>query len=172
MAKTNNKGFTLIEIVIAVAILSVLLTPILKQFANTLETSRKAKALQEVNEMAGSEMEEFQTVSREDLNDRYGDPTIHADLSVTMYDTSANEIATDLTYSASWLEVCTDAAPGPPRKIFDTPSGTSTSTLSASRPPPVMQYAFKEMLPEYTSSCELYAMLKEEIFILYLYPII
>ena len=76
MAKTNNKGFTLIEIVIAVAILSVLLTPILKQFANTLETSRKAKALQEVNEMAGSEMEEFQTVSREDLNDRYGDPTI------------------------------------------------------------------------------------------------
>ena len=43
MAKTNNKGFTLIEIVIAVAILSVLLTPILKQFANTLETSRKAK---------------------------------------------------------------------------------------------------------------------------------
>ena len=100
MAKTNNKGFTLIEIVIAVAILSVLLTPILKQFANTLETSRKAKALQEVNEMAGSEMEEFQTVSREDLNDRYGDPTIHADLSVTMYDTSANEIATDLTYSA------------------------------------------------------------------------
>ena len=30
--------------------------------------------------MAGSEMEEFQTVSREDLNDRYGDPTIHADL--------------------------------------------------------------------------------------------
>ena len=97
MAKTNNKGFTLIEIVIAVAILSVLLTPILKQFANTLETSRKAKALQEVNEMAGSEMEEFQTVSKEDLNDRYGDPTIHADLSVTMYDTSANEIATDLT---------------------------------------------------------------------------
>ena len=68
MAKTNNKGFTLIEIVIAVAILSVLLTPILKQFANTLETSRKAKALQEVNEMAGSEMEEFQTVSREDLH--------------------------------------------------------------------------------------------------------
>ncbi len=56
MAKTNNKGFTLIEIVIAVAILSVLLTPILKQFANTLETSRKATALQEVNEMAGSEM--------------------------------------------------------------------------------------------------------------------
>ena len=53
MAKTNNKGFTLIEIVIAVAILSVLLTPILKQFANTLETSRKAKALQEVNEMDG-----------------------------------------------------------------------------------------------------------------------
>ena len=67
MAKTNNKGFTLIEIVIAVAILSILLTPILKQFANTLETSRKAKALQQANETAVYEMEEFQTVTKEEL---------------------------------------------------------------------------------------------------------
>lgn len=100
MAKTNNKGFTLIEIVIAVAILSVLLTPILKQFADTLETSRKAKGLQEANETAVYEMEEFQTVSKESLDKKYGAPTVHADLPVTLYDTAGNVISSTLTYSS------------------------------------------------------------------------
>ena len=68
MAKTNNKGFSLIEIIIAVAILSILLTPIIKQFANSLETSRKAKALQEANETAVREVEEFQSFSKEELD--------------------------------------------------------------------------------------------------------
>lgn len=74
MAKTNNKGFSLIEIVIAIAILSILLTPILKQFADTLETSRKAKALQSANEKAMYEVEEFQSFSKEDLDAKYGTP--------------------------------------------------------------------------------------------------
>lgn len=100
MAKTNNKGFTLIEIVIAVAILSVLLTPILKQFANTLETSRKAKGLQEANETAVYEMEEFQNVSKEELDKKYGDPTVHADIPVTLYSTTGTEITSSLTYSS------------------------------------------------------------------------
>ena len=100
MAKTNNKGFTLVEIIIAVAILSVLLTPILKQFADTLETSRKAKSLQEANETAVYEMEEFQKVSKEELDKLYGTPISHIDLPVTLYDKNGNEIATDLTYSA------------------------------------------------------------------------
>ena len=52
MAKNKNKGFTLIEVIIAIAILTLLLTPIMKQFAQTLETSRKAKELQYANEGA------------------------------------------------------------------------------------------------------------------------
>lgn len=100
MAKTNNKGFTLIEIVIAVAILSILLTPILKQFANTLETSRKAKALQQSNETAVYEMEEFQTVTKEELDDKYGDPTVHTDMVVRLLDTDGTEITSTLKYSA------------------------------------------------------------------------
>lgn len=100
MAKINNKGFTLIEIVIAVAILSILLTPILKQFANTLETSRKAKALQQANETAVYEMEEFQTVTKEELDDKYGDPTVHTDMVVRLLDTDGTEITSTLKYSA------------------------------------------------------------------------
>lgn len=71
MAKTNNKGFSLIEIIIAVAILSILLTPIIRQFANTMETSRKAKALQEANEVASYEIEEFQGLSKAELDAKY-----------------------------------------------------------------------------------------------------
>ena len=100
MAKKNNKGFTLIEIVIAVDILSILLTPILKQFANTLETSRKAKALQQANETAVYEMEEFQTVTKEELDDKYGDPTVHTDMVVRLLDTDGTEITSTLKYSA------------------------------------------------------------------------
>lgn len=57
MAKNKNKGFTLIEIIIAIAILTVLLVPIMRQFTQTLETSRKAKELQYINENAAYVLE-------------------------------------------------------------------------------------------------------------------
>lgn len=99
MAKNNNKGFSLIEIIIAVAILSILMTPIIKQFANTLETSRKAKALQEVNETAVYEVEEFQSYSKEDLDDKYGTPVTKADMPLTMYAKDGTVIAS-ISYNA------------------------------------------------------------------------
>ena len=57
MAKNKNKGFTLIEIIIAIAILTVLLVPIMRQFTQTLETSRRAKELQYINENAAYVLE-------------------------------------------------------------------------------------------------------------------
>ena len=99
MAKNNNKGFSLIEIIIAVAILSILMTPIIKQFANTLETSRKAKALQEVNETAVYEVEEFQSYSKEELDDKYGTPVTKADMPLTMYAKDGTVIAS-ISYNA------------------------------------------------------------------------
>ncbi|MDE6025196.1 MAG: type II secretion system GspH family protein [Lachnospiraceae bacterium] len=52
MAKNKNKGFTLIEVMIAIAILTLLLVPIMRQFTQTLDTSRRAKELQYANESA------------------------------------------------------------------------------------------------------------------------
>ena len=101
MAKTNNKGFSLIEIVIAVAILSILLTPIIHQFANTLNTSRRAKALQEANEKASYQMEEFQTVSRDELDDPgyYGTPVTKTDNTAELYKTDGTSLSKSVTYT-------------------------------------------------------------------------
>lgn len=46
MAKNKNKGFTVVEIVIAIAILTLLLTPIVEQLAQTMRTNRIAKEQQ------------------------------------------------------------------------------------------------------------------------------
>ena len=97
MAKTNNKGFSLIEIIIAVAILSILLTPIIKQFANSLETGRKAKALQEANETAVREVEEFQSFSKEKLDKKYPGKCVEYKKTATLVDTDGVPLTTGAT---------------------------------------------------------------------------
>ncbi len=67
MAKKNNKGFSLIEIVIAIAILTLLLTPIIKQFAQTMKVSRQAKEQQYVNEEAVFALEEAQVTPEKEF---------------------------------------------------------------------------------------------------------
>lgn len=52
MAKKKNKGFSLIEVVIAVAVLGLLITPILTQIVQTSNTSRRAKERQAAVENA------------------------------------------------------------------------------------------------------------------------
>ncbi len=71
MARKNNKGFTLVEIVIAIAVLTLLLTPIMKQFAQTMRVSREAKEQQYVNEEATYALEEAQVTPAKDLEARY-----------------------------------------------------------------------------------------------------
>lgn len=67
MAK-NNKGFSLIEIVIAIAVLTLLLTPIIEQFAQTMRTSRLAKEQQYINEEAVYALEEAQVTPEKELD--------------------------------------------------------------------------------------------------------
>lgn len=104
MAKNNNKGFSLVEIIFAIAILSILLTPIIQQFSNTLETSRKAKALQQANETAVYEVEAFQSYTKKELEDAFGMPVTKADMPVTLYTTDGTPIAT-ISYNAYVYEL-------------------------------------------------------------------
>lgn len=69
MAKNKNKGFSVIEIVIAIAILTLLLTPIVNQLAQTMSTNRKAKEQQYAVENGQYVMEYFQNNSFDVLKD-------------------------------------------------------------------------------------------------------
>ena len=74
MAKKNNKGFSLVEIVIAIAILTLLLTPIVRQLTQTLRVNRLAKEAQYANENAVYELEYFQKADLNELATVYGPP--------------------------------------------------------------------------------------------------
>ena len=73
MAKNSNKGFSLIEIIIAIAVLTLLLTPIVRQYSQTLQVTRIAKEQQEQNELAVYELEEFQRAPLDTLKTKYED---------------------------------------------------------------------------------------------------
>ena len=72
MARKNNKGFSIVEIVIAIAILSVLLVPIVTQIGQTFRTSRQTKLQQLSNDDAIYLMEDFQRSSLDELDAKYG----------------------------------------------------------------------------------------------------
>ncbi len=67
MAKNNNKGFSLLEIVVAITILTLLLTPILQQLAQTMATNRKTKEQQYANENAEYVLQYVQSNSQKDI---------------------------------------------------------------------------------------------------------
>ena len=65
MTKPNNKGFNLIDVVIAVAILSLLVTPILFQVIQSLNTSAQGKEKQYVIDNAEYVLGYFQSTSND-----------------------------------------------------------------------------------------------------------
>lgn len=67
MAKKNNKGFALVEIVIAIAILTILLTPIIKQLAQTMSLNKRSKVQQYASEDAEYILEYFKAGKINDL---------------------------------------------------------------------------------------------------------
>ena len=69
MTKPNNKGFNLIDVVIAVAILSLLVTPILFQVIQSLNTSAQGKEKQYVIDNAEYVLEYFQSTTNDLLTE-------------------------------------------------------------------------------------------------------
>lgn len=67
MTKRNNKGFSLVDSIIAVAVLTILITPILYQVIHTLNTSRQAKERQYVLDNAQYVMTYFQSTKDTNL---------------------------------------------------------------------------------------------------------
>lgn len=107
MANKNNKGFSLIEIVIAMAVLTLLLTPIIKQFAQTMKVSRQAKEQQYINEDATLFLEEAQVSSAKELELSYSN--LVAENPTYTFSTSTDARAVKLYGSDGSLYNFTDA---------------------------------------------------------------
>jgi len=61
MKKQNNKGFSLIELLIAVAVMTILITPIISQLFETMKVSGQAKEKQYVVDSVDNVLENFRT---------------------------------------------------------------------------------------------------------------
>lgn len=59
--KLNNNGFSLVELLVAVAILSVIVVPIMKSFTTSAITSAKAQSMQNATSLAEKQMEIVKT---------------------------------------------------------------------------------------------------------------
>ena len=69
MAKNNNKGFSIAELIVAIAIMTLLLTPILRSLTATLATNRRTKEQQYAVENAEYVLQYVQTSSLAELGD-------------------------------------------------------------------------------------------------------
>lgn len=66
--KQNNAGFSLVEIVVAVAILAIVTIPLLKIFVTSAQLNAKSKERQQITAAAGSVMEEIKSTPLVDLS--------------------------------------------------------------------------------------------------------
>ena len=64
MRKSNNKGFSLIEVIVAAAVLTILAVPIVKQLAKALQNNATAKERQAAVESADKLLEYFQKTDK------------------------------------------------------------------------------------------------------------
>ena len=71
MNKENNKGFTLIELIVSVAILAIITAPFLNAFVIAAKNNAEANVKQNVTSHAESIMERFKAESFETLSGKY-----------------------------------------------------------------------------------------------------
>ena len=85
MAKKKNSGFSLIEVVIAVAVLGLLITPILTQIVQTSNTSRKAKERQAAVENAEYITNFIQRTDKSELDKSSSDGVFDININAKTY---------------------------------------------------------------------------------------
>ena len=68
---SNDKGFTLIEVIITVIILALVTAPFLSSFVSASKTNMKSKRVQEANELSQYVIEDFKASSIDNLVTKY-----------------------------------------------------------------------------------------------------
>ncbi len=77
MKKQNNKGFTLVELLVAVMVLAIVIVPMLHSFVSSFRVNAKSKQLMRATTLAQNEMEIFEKEKIADIKAMTveGDPT-------------------------------------------------------------------------------------------------
>ena len=70
--KENNRGFTLLELIVTVVILALVAAPFLSSFVNAAKTNVESKRQEESNELAQYIIEQFKASSIDYMKDTYG----------------------------------------------------------------------------------------------------
>lgn len=71
--KLNNEGFSLIELLIAIVILSIIVVPLLHSFVTSARTNAKSRNTMHATAIAEDVMEQFEAHSLEEMSDIYTD---------------------------------------------------------------------------------------------------
>ncbi len=93
MKKQNNKGFSLIELLIAVAVMTILITPIISQLFMTVKVSSEAKEKQYVVDSVDNVLENFRNIDENKIK-AAGDPAPYVDSNI-------GQIEKDGTYNVT-----------------------------------------------------------------------
>lgn len=67
MKKDNNKGFSLIEIIVTIAVLALVVAPFLRSFFLSMNINSDARKLQNASMVSQDIMEQFKANSIEDM---------------------------------------------------------------------------------------------------------
>lgn len=72
MKKNGNSGFTLMEVVLAIAVLAIILTPVMDSFITSSKVNIKSRKLLMANDVAHTVMESFKDKNYDDIRDILG----------------------------------------------------------------------------------------------------
>ena len=70
--KLNNRGFSLVEVLVAIVILAIISLPVLSTFSNAARINARARRTENANTAINNIIEEAKTMSLENLVNRQG----------------------------------------------------------------------------------------------------
>ena len=73
--KLNNRGFSLVEVLVAIVILAIISLPVLSTFSNAARINARARRTENANTAINNIIEEAKTMSLENLVNRQGQCT-------------------------------------------------------------------------------------------------
>lgn len=129
MKKLNKKGFTIVELVIVIAVIAILAGVLIPTFATVVEKANQSKAMQEAKNEYEAYLAEYAATLKGDENLVIVSGKYAFKVDKGQFDSNAlkaEEVKPTNKYDLSAYKVTTDTAPQTGKKYFTENSGTMT----------------------------------------------